>query len=189
MRVGRYVIWGLADTVILKDNRHVRYLGINTPEIDYKRHRADPFAYAARRLNRKMVDGQKVRLEFEKKRTDRFGRLLAYIFLENKTFVNRALLASGYGYYYPSSHPGKYDEILFKAQREAMSARKGIWRQWREPDQRGGYIANRRSKRFHSADCPNGKKVSRKNRVSYRTMWDAHWAGYAPAKQCILNHK
>lgn len=177
------------DTVTLSDNRSLRYLGINTPEIDYQNHRAEPYAYAARRLNRKMVDGQPIRLEFEKKKTDRFGRLLVYVFLEDNTFVNRELLQNGYGYFYPSSYPGKYDDILLQAQRLAMSSKTGIWRDWKEPDRHASYIANRRSKRLHLSSCPNGKKISRKNKVRFKTMWDAYWEGYAPAKGCIGNQK
>lgn len=175
------------DTVVLADGRHLRYLGINTPEIDYKRHQAEPYAYAARRFNRKMVDDNKIRLEFEKKKTDRYGRLLAYVFLEDKTFVNRELLARGYGYFYPSAQAGTYDDLLLKAQSKAMASQIGIWRDWKEPKKSDGYIGNRRSKRFHLADCPNGKQVSRKNRFRFETMWEAFFKGYAPAKRCIID--
>ena len=177
------------DTVILNDNRSLRYLGINTPEIDYQQHRAEPFAYAARRLNRKLVDGTPIRLEFEKRKTDRFGRLLAYVFLKDNTLVNRELLRHGYGYFYPSSHPGKYDDILLKAQQDAMASKKGLWRDWKEPDGTATFVANRRSKRFHLSSCPNGKKISRKNRIYFKTMWKAYWEGYAPAKGCMVNKK
>lgn len=173
------------DTVVLNDGRKLRYLGINTPEIDYERQLGQPYAYVAKRFNRKLVDGKKIRLEFEQKKTDRYGRILAYAFLADGTFVNRQLLAKGYGYYYPSSRPGKYDDLLLKTQREAMSAKTGIWKKWREPGKGDGYLGNRRSKRFHLVDCPNGRKISRKNRWRFNTMWDAFFAGYAPAKGCI----
>jgi len=173
------------DTVVLNDGRKLRYLGINTPEIDYERQWGQPYAYVAKRFNHKLVDGKKIRLEFEQKKTDRYGRILAYVFLADGTFVNRQLLAKGYGYFYPSPRPGKYDDLLLKTQREAMSAQAGIWRQWREPGKGESYLGNRRSKRFHLTGCPNGKKISRKNRHRYKTMWDAFFAGYAPAKGCI----
>lgn len=173
------------DTVVLKDGRKLRYLGINTPEIDYELHRGQPYAYTAKRFNRKLVDRKKIRLEFGKRQADQYGRLLAYVFLKDGAFVNRELLAKGYGYFYPSSKPGKYNEILLKTQREAMSAKIGIWRQWRDPGEGEGYIGNRRSKRFHLVDCPNANKISRKNRYRFKTMWDAFYEGYAPAKGCI----
>ena len=175
------------DTVALDDGRKLRYLGINTPEIDYERQQGQPYAYVAKRFNRKLVDGKKIRLEFEQKKTDRYGRILAYVFLTDGTFVNRQLLTKGYGYFYPSKLPGKYDDLLLKTQREAMSAETGIWRQWREPGKGKSYLGNRRSKRFHLPDCPNGKKISGKNRHRFKTMWDAFYEGYAPAKGCINN--
>lgn len=173
------------DTVILTDGRHLRYLGINTPEIDYKRHRAQPYAYAARRYNRKMVDDKNIRLEFGKKKTDRYGRVLAYVFLEDATFVNRRLLNKGYGYFLPSAQPGKYDDVLLKAQREAIAGEKGIWKNWREPEKINFYLGNRRSRRFHLIDCPSAKKISRKNRIRLKTMREAFSKGFAPAKGCI----
>jgi micrococcal nuclease len=173
------------DTIVLNDGRKVRYLGINTPEIDYERHREQPYAYMAKRFNHKLVGRKKIYIEFEQKKTDRYGRLLAYVFLVDGTFVNRQLLAKGYGYCYPSPQSGKYDAILLKTQREAMSVQAGIWRQWREPGKGAGYLGNKRSKRFHLVGCPNGKQISRKNRHHFKTMWDAFFAGYAPAKECI----
>ncbi len=179
----RWVIDG--DTVVLTDGQRLRYLGINTPEIDHKLQQGQPYAYVAKRLNRRLVDDQKIRLEFERERKDRYGRLLAYAFLLDGTFVNREMLARGYGYVYPSKQPGRYDELLLKTQREAMTAKKGIWKKWRDPGKRAGYSGNRRSKRFHFSDCPNGKKISRKNRRHFDTMWDALFDGYAQAKGCI----
>lgn len=173
------------DTVVLNDGRKLRYLGINTPEIDYERQLGQPYAYVAKRFNRELVDGKKIRLEFEQKKTDQYGRMLAYVFLADGTFVNRQLLIKGYGYFYPSKLPGKYDDLLLKTQREAMSTQTGIWRQWREPGKGKSYLGNRRSKRFHLPDCPNAKKISRKNRHRFKTMWDAFDSGYAPARGCI----
>jgi len=78
------------DTIVLIDDRRVRYIGINAPEIEHGDQPADPFGYEARELNRRLVFRKKVRLEYENQKTDRHGRVLAYVFLSRGTFVNQA---------------------------------------------------------------------------------------------------
>ena len=56
------------DTIILYDGRHVRYIGIDSPEIDHKNHRAEPMGNAARSMNRRLVDGWKLRLSYDREK-------------------------------------------------------------------------------------------------------------------------
>lgn len=76
------------DTIVLADGTRVRYIGIDTPErgeVGYKE---------ATEANRKLVEDKKVRLEYDVNRTDRYGRTLAYVYV-NGTFVNAWLLENG----------------------------------------------------------------------------------------------
>lgn len=59
----------------------VRYIGIDTPELKDKR--ADIFALAqeATRYNRQLVEGKYVRLEKDISETDKYDRLLRYVYL------------------------------------------------------------------------------------------------------------
>jgi len=172
------------DSIVLVDGRKVRYIGINAPEIDHPKYdqKAEPFGYEASQFNKSLVFRKQIRLEFDREKFDQYGRLLAYVFLSNGTFVNLELIRSGFAFYLPRKPNDRYDRQLLKAQREAMIASKGMWRHWQEPGE--GYIGNRRSKRFHLKQCPFGQKISRKNRVYFSKRWDAFWAGYAPAKRC-----
>ncbi len=171
------------DTIVLADGRHVRYIGINTPEIEHEHQKAEPYGYQAKKYNEKLVFSKTVRLQFDKERHDRFGRLLAYVFLPDGTFVNQAMVAQGYAYLLPQKPNIKYAKILLQTQREAISAKKGMWREMAEEE--GGYSGNRRTKRFHTTACPFGKKISRINRVSFKSKRDAFWAGFAPGKRCL----
>ena len=177
----RWVIDG--DTIILKDGRHVRYIGINTPEIEHEHKQAEPYGYQAKKYNEKLVFSKTVCLEFDKERHDHFGRLLAYVFLPDGTFINQAMIAQGYAYLLPQKPNIKYAKILLQAQRDAMSGKKGLWREMAQEE--GDYSGNRRTKRFHAATCPFGKKISLTNRISFKSIWDAFWAGFAPGKQCL----
>jgi len=177
----RLVIDG--DTIILADGRHVRYIGINTPEIEHEHQKAEPYGYQAKKYNEKIVFSKMVRLQFDKERHDHFGRLLAYVFLPDGTFINQAMITQGYAYLLPQKPNIKYAKILLQAQREAMSAKKGMWREMAEEE--GGYSGNRRTKRFHAVACPFGKKISLTNRISFKSKRDAFWAGFAPGKRCL----
>ena len=174
------------DTIILYDGRHVRYIGIDTPEIDHKNHRAEPMGYSAQSVNRKLVDAWQLRLVYDREKTDRYGRTLAYVYRSDGLFVNAELLKLGYAHFlYRFPNIGK-EKILLSAQREAMGSGRGIWQNVKKDhEQPHGYIGNRRSRRFHARDCPMGKSISEKNRIGLKNQWDGFWSGFAPARECI----
>ena len=171
------------DTIVLTDGRKVRYIGIDAPEIDHENQKAQPYGYEARSFNRQLVSTQKIRLEFDKERRDRFGRWLAYIFLPDGSFLNARLLKNGYAYFLYRKPNVRYVKLLLEAQREGMNAKKGIWRGWKE--KRGLYMGNRNSRRFHLPTCPSAQNIKARNRITFATKWEAFTAGYAPAKKCI----
>ena len=161
---GYRVKWVLdGDTIVLNDGRKVRYLGINTPELAHDDQQAEPFAEVAKRFNASLVYDKEIRLEFDKERTDQYGRTLAYIFLTDGTFVNAQIISNGYAFL--SFHPPnqKYEPILFQSQRAAMSDRKGIWKDWRERP--NTYVGNKQSRRFHLSTCAFAKRIKSQNRI------------------------
>lgn len=171
------------DTVILVDGQKVRYIGINAPELAHDNHSAEPYGEDSKRFNALLVDRKSVRLEFDRERFDRYQRLLAYIFLKNATFVNAEILANGYAYLLRYRPNLKYDQILLQSQRSAMSAKKGIWQNWKE--NKNPVVGNKNSFRFHLPTCPYGKRIKPQNRIVFQTKWDAYWEGYAPGKRCM----
>ena len=58
----------------------VRYIGINTLETKHPKRGAEPFGPEATAANRRLVEGQTVRLAFDVQPRDRYGRLLAYVY-------------------------------------------------------------------------------------------------------------
>jgi micrococcal nuclease len=161
----------------------VRYIGINSPEIDHDKQRAQPYGYAAKTFNKQMVLNRKIRLEFDRERHDRYGRVLAYIFLPDGIFLNEHMLQEGYAFFLFYKPNLKYNRRLLKAQQEAMKAGRGLWNNWSEQKKR--YIGNSNSRRLHMENCPNARKIKWKNRTNFPTKWDAFKAGYAPAGGCI----
>jgi micrococcal nuclease len=181
---GNQVKWVIdGDTVVLNDGRKVRYIGINAPEIAHTDHKAEPFGDAAKQFNASLVYRKKIHLEFDKEHTDRYKRLLAYVFLEDGTFVNAKMLSGGYAYLLPHRPNKKHNAILLQSQREAMSARRGIWQKWSESKKT--YVGNKRSFRFHLPTCSSAKQIKPRNRIIFKKKWAAYWEGYAPAKRCM----
>ena len=172
------------DTIVLADGRRIRYIGINAPEIAHQEYhqKAEPLGYEALRFNKILVHKKRVRLEFGSEKHDRYDRVLAYVFLPDKRFVNLEMLRNGYAYCLFREQNDRYNPVFLKAQREAMKAGRGIWNSWEESGQ--GYIGNQRSRRFHLKTCHFGRKISPNNRVYFSNRWEAFWEGYAPAKRC-----
>lgn len=170
------------DTVQLADGRLVRYIGIDAPEIDHARHTAQPMGFEARTRNAELVGGRTLRLELDIERLDDYGRTLAYVFLPDGAMVNERLLQAGLAFCLATMPNVQYEGRLLAAQRTAMRAKAGLWRNWSEPG--GRYIGNRNSRRFHLAGCPETKRIAPRNRVTFATRWDAFWSGYAPSRDC-----
>lgn len=174
------------DTIILQDGRRVRYIGLDTPEIDHENHRAEPMGYEARSMNRKLVEGQRLKIVTDREKFDRYGRTLAYVFREDGLFVNAELISAGVAFCLYSHPNTRQSKRLLTAQKKAMSEGKGIWK-WVDKNESPphAYRGNRRSRRFHTHNCENGKKMSPKNRVWLKNQWEAFWQGYAPARECV----
>ena len=174
------------DTIILEDGRHVRYLGINTPETAHDGQPTQPFGKAAWRHNRKLVEKQLVRLEFDRERRDRFGRWLAHVYRRDGVWVNGALVEKGLAIcLYTTKNTARWADLLSR-QQTAMQARMGLWNPGPEAKQWvGRVLGNRRSKRFHTPNCQFGRQISRRNRVWFDSQWDAYRSGYAPGSKCL----
>ncbi len=71
---------------VFGDRVTVRYVVVDTPEIHHPMKGIERAGKEASEANRKLVDGKTVRLEFDVQEQDRYGRLLAYVYLEDRTF-------------------------------------------------------------------------------------------------------
>ncbi|MBI1952956.1 MAG: thermonuclease family protein [Candidatus Omnitrophica bacterium] len=115
------------DTVVLAGGRRVRYIGVDTPEIHHPRKPVEFMGREAMNFNRRLVEGKKVRLEFDVERYDRYRRLLAYVYLTDGTFVNAELVKQGYAQIMTIPPNVKHAELFLKLQQEAREAKRGLW--------------------------------------------------------------
>jgi len=111
------------DTIEIQGGQRVRYIGIDTPEITQD----ECFSSQATNKNKELVGNKKVRLVKDVSETDRYARLLRYVYTEDGKFVNDILVKEGYAN--ASSYPPdvKYQDLFRKSQQEAASANLGLW--------------------------------------------------------------
>jgi micrococcal nuclease len=107
----------------------VRLIGVDTPEAVDPRRPVQCFGREASARARDLLSGKQVRVEQDPSQDtrDRFGRLLAYVWLEDGTFVNQALVAEGYAHEYTFAVPYRYQAEFKRAEREAREQRRGLW--------------------------------------------------------------
>ncbi|NQT04480.1 MAG: thermonuclease family protein [Dehalococcoidia bacterium] len=104
----------------------VRYIGIDTPELDDKRPEFNALAQEATRYNKKLLEKRTVRLEKDISETDRYGRLLRYVYVGD-IFVNAELVRQGLAEVKAYPPDTKYQDTLEKAEAEAKQDKKGLW--------------------------------------------------------------
>ena len=119
------------DTVALATGRHLRYIGIDAPEVRRREHGAwvvdpEPFGLAALAENRRLVEGRPVRLRFDVERTDRFGRLLAYVYVGD-LMVNEHLVRKGLARAHRYGRNHDFAVRLEAAERDARDRHLGLW--------------------------------------------------------------
>ena len=124
--------WQLAEVVYVVDgdtievrlggqNYRVRYIGMDTPERD------QPYFDEATEANRRLVNGQTVILVKDVSETDRYGRLLRYVFLQDGTFVNAELVRLGYASVATFPPDVRHQDLFLRLQQEAREAQRGLW--------------------------------------------------------------
>ncbi len=115
------------DTILLFNGKKVRLLGINTPEVESRHKTLQAGGEEARQWLSKKVLNQKVRLESDIEKTDKYGRFLAHVFTEKQEHINVELVKLGYASV--NIHPPNlnYTDKLLQAQQLAETQSLGLW--------------------------------------------------------------
>jgi micrococcal nuclease len=170
------------DTVQLDTGEIVRYLGIDAPELFAKGGGAEFYGREAARYNKKLVFMKKVKLEFDAEKKDRYGRLLAYVYVKN-LFVNDELVRLGYAKAMIKPPNTKYSDLFLKHQKKAIDEERGLWQE-KKRESEASYIGNKRTYTLHRPSCILADKISDKNKIVFRSRFDAIKIGYSPCRQC-----
>ena len=81
-----------------------------------------------------LLKDQKVRLEYDVGKTDRYKRILAYVYLEDGTFINAKLIKEGFATVMTIPPNVKYAELFVMLEQEARKNDKGLWDESKYPD-------------------------------------------------------
>ena len=114
------------DTIVVRGVGRVRLIGVDTPETVDPRRPVERFGKEASAFTKRLLEGRRVRLEYDQDRTDRYGRTLAYVYLPDGTFANAEIIRRGYGHActrFPFRHRDRFRRI----EREASAAGVGLW--------------------------------------------------------------
>jgi len=126
-RVTNVVDGDTVDVAIGSQTYRVRYIGIDTPETVDPNRPVQPFGKEASARNKQLVDGKTVYLERDVSETDRFGRLLRYVWLDESTMVNAVLVSEGLAQVSTFPPDVKYVNLYLDLQRQAREKGAGIW--------------------------------------------------------------
>ena len=115
------------DTLLLDTNEKVRLIGVDTPELYHPLKTVQYFAKEASAFTRQIAEGKTVKLAFDWQKKDKYNRLLAYVYLQDGTFINAEIIKQGYGFAY-TKYPFKYLDKFRQYEKEARAAGKGLWK-------------------------------------------------------------
>lgn len=195
------------DTIEIEGGRKVRYIGIDTPETVHPDKPVQCFGYEATNKNKELVDGKEIEMEKDVSETDKYGRLLRYVWIGN-IFVNDYLVRQGYAYAITYPPDVKYQDQFRQAQQEAIANNRGLWSQcaiqeetatqvtptpYTAPQESGGCVIKGNisyttgEKIYHVPGCPNYNQTvinESKGERWFCTEEEAIAAGWRKALNC-----
>jgi micrococcal nuclease len=116
------------DTIVA-DGRYVRLIGIDTPETVDPHRPVGCFGPQASAFTKHLLTGRTVELRYDRELHDRYGRLLAYVYLPgpSPTFVNAVLVARGYARTLVFAPNTAHEAQLARLERAAAARGAGLW--------------------------------------------------------------
>jgi len=115
------------DTIVIDTGEKVRYLGIDAPEPN------DAYGTSSTKYNDGLVSDKEVKLEYDYEKIDKYGRTLAYVWVD-EVLVNEKMVEEGFANVYtiPRTRKLKYIDRLNQAQQWAKDHHNGMWiEKWR----------------------------------------------------------
>lgn len=111
------------DTIEVENNIRVRMIGIDAPEVKSD----ECYEEESTKFLKSLIGNQKVELEKDISETDKYGRILRYVYKDG-VLVNELMVARGYAK--SSSYPPdtKYQKDFAEAERSARNQNMGLWK-------------------------------------------------------------
>ena len=187
------------DTIIISlngKNERVRLIGIDTPESvhpDASKNVAE--GELASNFTKKLLEGRSVALELDVQERDHYGRILAYIYIDD-IMVNKLLLEKGMANVATYPPNVKYVDDFLDLERVAREQKIGFWaEELQEQTNRDTsqpvsvptedkLVGSTKSDKYHRASCQHAKQIKASNLISFNNNSDAESKGYTACKAC-----
>ena len=159
------------DTVVIEQDGKpvkVRLIGVDTPETVHPNRPVEEYGREAARFTTNLLKGESVYLEYDRQKTDRYGRTLAYLYrAPDGLFVNLEIVRQGYGHAY-TKYPFKYMDRFRASERKAREAGRGLWgsaapvegkdtqpakRDCDQPDEETTVYITKTGRKYHAEGC------------------------------------
>ena len=105
----------------------IRVIGVDTPESVDPNRPDEPYGKEASDFAKHYLDGETVRLAGDAEPRDRYGRMLAYVWLRDGTFWNALLAAEGYAQQLTIPPNVTYERLFRRLVGEARREDRGLW--------------------------------------------------------------
>jgi micrococcal nuclease len=183
---------------------YVRLIGVDTPEsVHPDKERNVPYGAVASDFTKKLVEDKTVILELDAQERDRYGRLLAYVYLDG-VMLNKTLLSEGHAKLATYPPNVRYVDEFTELQAEAREKGAGVWayealavadepaetepgrpeQPAEEPAAQAAYVGNSNTMKFHRPDCRYVPDIAERNRVRLGSRDEAAAGGYEACKVC-----
>ncbi|MCR8844015.1 thermonuclease family protein [Paenibacillus sp. SC116] len=131
------------DTFVTSEGDKVRLIGVNTPETHGK---VQYYGQEAKEYTNKQLTGSTVYMFQDAGNTDKYGRLLRYIFIENDDeMFNERLIREGYANTMTITPNILYSKTFTKLEREARNNNQGLWQSSKAKPSSGQRFKNKES--------------------------------------------
>jgi len=151
------------DTFELSGGEKVRMIGVDTPETVKPNTPVQPYGKEASDYSKELLTGKQVTLKFDVEIKDRYGRLLAYVYLPDGSFVNEKLVREGYARIMTIPPNVAYADLFLEAEREAREQNRGLWAleesQPKESSEKKSNTSGESKKSATSTEAPEGKLI------------------------------
>lgn len=115
------------DTLVLQNGDHVRFIGINTPELGHGKFKDQPLASQARLFVKGKIEGHDIQLLDEQPKRDKYDRRLAHVISSGGEDIQLALLQNGLAFAVAVSDDLAYLDKYLAAEQRAKAVQKGVW--------------------------------------------------------------
>ncbi|MCU0575703.1 MAG: thermonuclease family protein [Desulfobacterota bacterium] len=114
------------DTICLDDGSKVRLIGVDAPEVDSPYSKLEPFGLESKAWLASFVLKKQVRVSLGDPPKDKYGRTLAYVYVDD-VLVNGRMIREGWARAYRQFHH-PWRDLFITYEREAKSKGLGMWR-------------------------------------------------------------